>query len=222
MAVDSDGFGARNTAMSAHFITFEGGEGAGKSTQIRRLQSRLEGYGKACIATREPGGAPGAEAIRALLVQGDGDRWDAVTDALLFTAARRDHCVRTIWPALQQGVWVLSDRFFDSSRAYQGVGLGLGINKVDELTRFAIGDFKPDLTIILDLPVEEGLARAMKRTGQETRYESLGLEFHERQRQAFLDFARVEPDRFIVLDARASIDMVEDVIWQAVTHRFGL
>lgn len=201
------------------FITFEGGEGVGKSTQLKMLAEALERAGIEVVTTREPGGSPGAEAIRGLLVTGAVDRWDAHTEALLHTAARRDHLARTVWPALERGTWVICDRFADSTLAYQGYGHGLPKDFIISLTRLAIGDFKPDLTLILDLPVEEGLKRAGGRGGAEDRYERMGLAFHERLRQGFLEIARQDADRCAVVNAAAPLDDVHQSILRAVKSR---
>lgn len=201
------------------FITFEGGEGAGKSTQLKKLVEALTLAGIEVVSTREPGGSKGAEAIRALLVTGDVDRWDAETEALLHTAARRDHLARTVWPALERGAWVVCDRFADSTLAYQGYGHGLSVDFIRNLTRLAIGGFAPDLTLILDLPVEEGLKRAVGRGGAEDRYERMGTAFHERLRQGFLDIARQEPDRCAVIDATQDADTVHQAILARVKSR---
>lgn len=190
------------------FITFEGGEGTGKTTQIRHLAAYLEQKGVDVVLTREPGGTPAAEAIRSLLVTGATDRWLPETEALLHTAARVEHVRRFVLPHLERGSWVLSDRFIDSSRAYQGVGQGLGLPFIDDLTRLALGDILPDLTFILDLPVAAALPRAQQRDGDENRYERMGLDFHERLRQAFLDIARAEPDRCRVIDVSPAIEIV--------------
>jgi len=205
------------------FITLEGGEGAGKSTQIRLLAEALRSDGIAVTTTREPGGAPGAERIRTLLVDGATDRWDGVSEALLHFAARREHLVRTVWPALEHGDWVISDRFADSTMAYQGYGLGLGRALVEALYARTVGDFRPDLTLILDLPVEQGLARAAARgatpDGGGTRYERMGVDFHRRLREGFLDIARREPDRCVVIDATLPIQAVAGAILAAVRER---
>lgn len=206
---------------SGRFITLEGGEGAGKSTQIARLKEALEARGRVVLATREPGGAPGAEMVRKLLVEGPVERWDGTTEALLHYAARRDHLRVTVWPALRRGIWVISDRFADSTRAYQGHGHGLDLAMLDRLHDIAIGDFHPDLTVMLDLPVERGLARAAARRGSETRYESLSLDFHERVRQGFLEIARHEPARCVVIDASGEIDATATAIARAVRERLG-
>ncbi len=203
------------------FITFEGGEGAGKSTQLRLLADRLRETGLNVLTTREPGGSDGAEEIRALLVSGATDRWDAVTEALLHTAARRDHLRAVVWPALAAGTWVLCDRFVDSTFAYQGYGHGMDRNILSGLTRLAIGDFAPDLTLVLDIPVEEGLRRAGAREGGEDRYERMGRDFHQRLRTGFTTIARDNPDRCALLDASGTAKAVEAAIWAIVAERLG-
>ena len=205
------------------FITVEGGEGAGKSTQIRRLAAWLDGQGIETVVTREPGGTPGAEAIRALLVTGDTDRWDATTEALLIAAARRDHTEKLIRPALARSAWVLCDRFADSTLAYQGYAGGLPLDGLDALARFAAGDLTPDLTVMLDLPADAGLERAGRRTasgpGAESRFEGHDLRFHEAVRSGFLDIARKDPARCVVVDAAAPVDDVARQIAAAVESR---
>ena len=210
---------AAQGAKKGRFITLEGGEGAGKSTQIARLKTFLEKQGRAVVTTREPGGAPGAEMVRKLLVEGPAERWDGVTEALLHFAARREHLRSTVWPALKRNDWVVSDRFADSTMAYQGYGHGIDRTLLDKLYGIAVGDFRPDLTLILDLPVEAGLARASARRGNETRYESLPRDFHERVRKGFLDIAAAEPARCAVIDATADVDAVASAIAEAVTLR---
>jgi len=202
-----------------HFITFEGGEGAGKSTQIRLLADDLKNRGHDVVVTREPGGSPGAEAIRKLLVEGEPGRWDGVTETLLFAAARRDHVERTIRPALGRGAWVLCDRFLDSTIAYQGYGAGVDIALVRRLSIDAVGDIVPDITLILDLPVEVGLARAAKRSGGEDRFERKGIEFHNRLRDGFLAIAKAEPNRCAVVDATGTQDVIAEVISKIVSER---
>jgi dTMP kinase len=203
------------------FITLEGGEGAGKSTQARRLAARLEAAGRAVVLTREPGGSPGAETIRKLLVTGGADRWSPMTEALLMSAARRDHVERTIAPALGRGDWVVSDRFADSTRAYQGAGGGVPASFIQALERYVVGESQPNLTLILDLPVPVGLARAAARAHHETRFEGKGEAFHERLRQGFLAIARVEADRCAVIDAAQPPEAVEAAIWGEVARRLG-
>lgn len=211
-----------NGAVRGRFITLEGGEGGGKSTQARRLAAWLEPRVGEVVLTREPGGAPGAEQIRHLLVDGDVQRWDPVAEALLHFAARRDHLVTTILPALQRGAWVVSDRFADSTMAYQGYGHGVDRAALADLYRICVGSLKPDLTLILDLPVDAGLARAAGRAGGEDRYERMGRDFHERLRQGFLEIARGEPGRCVVIDAAQDEDSVHAAIVAALGERLVL
>ena len=203
------------------FITFEGGEGAGKTTQIELLAQALRQRNVDILTTREPGGSPGAEAIRELLLSGAVERWDGETEALLMVAARRDHLVATIWPALKAGRFVLCDRFADSTEAYQGRGRGVPQERLAELHRLAAGAFAPDLTLVLDLPAEEGLARAARR-GAATRFERMPLDMHERLRQGFLAIARREPDRCVVIDARRDIAAIHAEIVAAVRERLKI
>jgi len=205
----------------ARFITFEGGEGTGKSTHVKRLAEALERAGIDVLTTREPGGAPGAEQIRKLLVDGETARWDGLSEALLHFAARREHLVKTVLPALARGQWVLSDRFADSTMAYQGYGFGLEREVITTLYDTVVGDFRPDLTIVLDLPAEAGLARAEARGSGGTRYERMGLAFHQRLREGFLDIARREPERCVVIGADAEIDDVSAAVLAAVRDRLA-
>jgi dTMP kinase len=207
---------------SGYFITFEGGEGGGKSTQVRRLADRLGRLGVDVIATREPGGSPGAEALRALLVKGDRDAWSPLAETLLLYAARADHLDQTIRPALARGAVVLCDRFADSTRAYQGAAGGVDPAFIQTLEATVVGATRPHLTLILDLPAEEGLRRAGRRGGEETRFESKGAPFHDRLRQGFLAIAKAEPQRCVVIDAAAPADGVEGQVWAAVAPRLGL
>lgn len=209
-------------AKRGRFITFEGGEGTGKTTQARRLRAELDARRITAIVTREPGGSPGAEEIRSLLVQGDPARWNPLTEALLFYAARCDHTERTIKPALAEGKWVICDRYSDSSYAYQGAGRGLDRETVRRIEAIAIGDFKPDLTFVLDLPPEVGLERAGRRGNDETRFEGFDASFHSRMRKAFLDLARRAPDRCILIDASKDEDAVARAVAAAVKARFRL
>jgi dTMP kinase len=204
------------------FITIEGGEGAGKSTQVPLLVAALERNGIAALATREPGGSPGAEAIRRLLLEGEGERWDARSEALLLVAARRDHVTRLIAPALERGVWVVSDRFADSTLAYQGYGRGLAAAEIAALHRFALGDFAPDLTIILDLPAETGLARATARSAAADRFERLDRAFHDRLRRGFREIATAHPGRCVLIDAAGEPQSVHRAVRDAVTQRLGV
>jgi dTMP kinase len=208
--------------MTGRFITLEGGEGTGKSTQIKRLAASLEAKGINVLATREPGGSPGAEEIRRLMVEGEPGRWDAVTETLLAYAARADHVARTIGPALVAGRWVISDRFSDSTFAYQGVGRGVPRETIRRIDSAVLDDFAPDLTLMLDLDVTTGLQRAMARPGSENRFEKFGADFHEKLRQAFLDIAKRHPERCRVIDAGGSQDEVAEAILAAVSRRFDL
>jgi len=201
------------------FITLEGGEGAGKSTQARRLGERVAEAGREVVVTREPGGSPGAEAIRALLVTGDAERWSATTETLLMYAARRDHIERVIAPALERGAVVICDRFADSTRAYQGAAGGAARSLIGALEVEVLDGKRPDLTFILDLPPEDGLARAAGRDHDADRFEARDLEFHRRLRAAFLSVAEHEPDRCVVIDANQPPQVVSDTIWRAVGTR---
>jgi dTMP kinase len=207
---------------TGRFISLEGGEGAGKSTQLRFLHEALDRAGLPVLATREPGGSPGAEDIRKLLVEGPPQRWDAETELLLMVAARRSHLTETVWPALREGKWVLSDRFSDSTLAYQGYGRGLRRDFLSALHRFIAADFRPDLTLILDLPVETGISRALGRTGRETRFERMDWAFHERVRQGFLEIAQAEPQRCAVIDASLDLERVRTAIRDRVRERLGV
>jgi dTMP kinase len=201
------------------FITFEGGEGAGKSTQLKRLVARLDAQGREVVATREPGGSPGAESIRELVLKGSADRWSPVTETLLMYAARRDHIERVIRPALARGAWVLCDRFADSTRAYQGAAGGVAPELIACLETYILEATRPDLTLIFDMPVEVGLQRAHERAGSEMRFESKGLAFHERLRAGFRAIAEAEPGRCVLIDAAGGLDEVEARVWTAVDGR---
>jgi dTMP kinase len=201
------------------FITLEGGEGAGKSTQIQLLAGALRASGLAVLTTREPGGSPGAEDIRKLLVSGEPGRWTPPTEALLHYAARTDHLDRLVRPALDSGSWVVCDRFADSTMAYQGFGHRLGRDWVAALHRDVLKDFAPDLTLILDIPVEIGLARTTALGRGEDRYERMGKDFHERLRQGYLEIARAEPGRCALIDATGDVTAVQEAIRQAVSQR---
>ncbi len=211
---------------SGKFITLEGGEGAGKSTQIARLAAALKAAGIHHIQTREPGGAPGAEEVRKLLVEGAVDRWQPMSEVLLHNAARIEHLETTVKPALAAGQWVLCDRFADSTLAYQGYGHGLDVSAIANLHWLLYKDFKPDLTLILDLPLEEGLKRAHARLKNgadgEDRYERMGKDFHERLRRGFLDIAEAEPARCAVIDASGDEESVHGAIMAVVRERTPL
>lgn len=204
--------------MPPLFISFEGGEGSGKSTQIRRLAARLEAAGRDILVTREPGGTPEAEAVRSLLVSGDVARWTPKSEALLNYAAREQHLEQVIRPALRAGRTVLCDRFMDSTRAYQGYAGGCDPGFIDALERAIVGPTRPDLTLVLDLDPAVGLARARSRGDDlaEDRYERKGLAFHQRLREGFLDILRREPSRCRRVDAAQHVDAVADDVWSVV------
>ena len=208
--------------MTARFITLEGGEGAGKSTQARLLAAALEKKGIPTLVTREPGGSPGAEEIRTLLVNGAPGRWDALSETLLIYAARASHVKHTIGPALVAGKWVICDRFSDSTYAYQGAGRGLERETIRRIDAVVLDDFHPDLTLVLDMDVETGLARARGRGAHDSRFENFDRDFHERLRQAFLEIARRDPGRCRVIDASLDQDRVAAAIWAALAGRFDL
>ncbi len=199
------------------FITFEGGEGSGKSTQIKLLKERYEGLGKLVIATREPGGTPDGEAVRALLVTGEAGRWSAEAETLLNYAARDNHLNKIIRPALVDGKIVLSDRFMDSTRAYQGYAGACTFHLIDELERSIVGTTRPDITFIFDIDPMVGLERATEQgKGKEDRYERMGLAFHQRLRDGFLEIAEQNPQRCRVINAADSIETVAETIWKRV------
>lgn len=205
--------------MTGRLITFEGGDGAGKSTQTARLADYLAGLGVEVVCTREPGGTAEAEAIRLLLVSGDRG-WDPLTEAMLHFAARREHVEKRIRPALASGKWVVSDRFYDSTVAYQCYGQGVAPEDEAVLRRLAIGDLQPDLTLLLDIPVAAGRERALAR--QKSRYEAMNDDLHLRVRTGFLEIARREPERLAVIDAAQDPDSVARAVQTVVAGRFGL
>jgi dTMP kinase len=213
--------GAKKDPTRGRFITFEGGEGSGKSTQIKTLAKRLDGAKLRNMVTREPGGSPGAEIIRHILLSGMGKLLGPEAETLLFAAARDDHVHTVIAPALDQGTWVLCDRFFDSTRAYQG-----SLGKVDPellnaMQRVTIGDLKPDLTIILDVPVDIGMQRAAARrgAGAPDRFEAEDVKFHEGLRDVYRQIAAAEPERCVLIDANAAAGTVAARVWTAVRDR---
>ena len=206
---------------SGRLITFEGGEGAGKTTQIERLAGALRDAGIDALVTREPGGTPGAEQIRTLLLEGAPERWLPLTEVLLLLAARHDHVVRRIAPALRAGHWVLCDRFIDSTRVYQGIAGAVGEAVIARLHDVILGDLRPDLTVVLDVPVALGLGRRRAAAG-EHRYEQMASAFHERVRDGFLAVARAEPERCMVIDASRPAHVVANDVRALVACRFGL
>jgi dTMP kinase len=207
--------------MRGKFITFEGGEGTGKSTQAAMLALRLESLGLGVQLTREPGGSPGAEIIRHVLLSGAAKPFGPDVEAMLFAAARDDHVQCTILPALKAGKWVISDRFADSTRVYQGILGRVDARLIKGLERVSIGDLAPDLTIVLDIAVELGLERVRLRRGDAVpdRFEAENVEFHQKLREAYLAIAAAEPQRCVVVDAGAAKEEVAKRIWEAVTSR---
>lgn len=212
---------AESLGKRGKFITFEGGEGSGKSTHAAALADRLKAHGLDVVLTREPGGSPGAEIIRHIILSGIAKPLGTETETILFAAARDDHVKATILPALQAGRWVISDRFVDSTRVYQGVVGKVDMKLIRALERVTVGEAMPDLTILIDVPANIGLARAKTRrgTGAADRFEAESVEFHEELRQAFLGLAAKEPKRFAVVDGRAPRDVVSERIWQTVEQR---
>jgi dTMP kinase len=209
--------------VNGRFITLEGGEGAGKSAQARRLAARLAALGLDVVATREPGGTPHAESLRELILSGALREQGPAAEAIAFTAARIDHVDTLIRPALRRGAWVVCDRFVDSTRAYQGVAGRLELAFIDRLERIAVGDDGPDLTLVLDIDAEQGLARAAARRGAAglDRFESEGLDFHSALRRAFLAIAKSAPERCVVINAEAEEEAVAAAVWTAVRERLG-
>lgn len=212
----------RRAPGRGRFISFEGGEGSGKSTQIKKLAERLEAAKLRSIVTREPGGSPGAEVIRHVLLSGMGKLLGPEAETLLFAAARDDHVRTVILPALNQGIWVLCDRFSDSTRVYQGRVGHVPLGLVNAMERVTIGDLKPDLTIILDVPVEVGLKRAAARRGDAApdRFESEDVRFHQELRDAYREIAAAEPQRCVLIDATPDAHTVAANVWAALRDRF--
>jgi dTMP kinase len=208
-------------ATHGRFITFEGGEGSGKSTQIKLLAERLDAEGLRVIVTREPGGSPGAEIIRHVLLSGVGKMLGAEAETLLFIAARDDHVRNVIEPALAQDIWVLCDRFVDSTRVYQGHAGKVDLRVLDAMERVTIGALKPDLTFILDVPVEVGMQRATRRRGTDMpdRFEAENIDFHRKLREGYRAIATREPERCVVIDATEPREHVTDAIWSALHQR---
>jgi dTMP kinase len=210
-------------AKRGKFIVFEGGEGTGKSTQARLLADAIGSAGTDVVLTREPGGAPTAEVLRRLLVEAPPcTGWTPLSEALLHYAARNEHIEKTIRPALVRGLWVISDRFADSTTAYQGAGLGLGSDVIGCLRRLVIKDLTPDLTIILDVDAEEAMGRAGLRATTGDRYESMDLQFHQRVRSAFIEIARDDALRYAVIDATPDLRQVQLAVRDVVRTRLGI
>lgn len=198
------------------FIAIEGVDGAGKGVQSRLLRDGLQAANVPVILTREPGGSPGAEEIRELIVKGATDKWDSMTELLLIYAARRSHLQQTIWPALANGTWVISDRFADSSRAFQGIAGGLGLDVVERIHREVVGDFVPDLTLVLDLDAAASLARTQKRGGNEDRFEKKGEDYQRKVRDGFRSLAARSPATHHLVDAARSVEEVAQAMFNVV------
>ena len=203
-------------------IVIDGVDGSGKGVQSRRLAQAFRDANEAIILTREPGGSPAAEDIRELLVNGEPEKWDDMTELLLMYAARRAHLRDTVWPALAQGSWVISDRYADSSRAFQGIAGNLGHETVERVHELVVAEFEPALVLILDLPVDTALARAKSRDAGEDRFEKKGEAYHQRVRAAFLEIAQRQPQQYRVIDASRGIDAVCDEVTAVVNAHFGL
>lgn len=203
-------------------IVVEGVDGSGKSLQCRRLHRSFASAGEDVILTREPGGSPAAEQIRRLLVEGEPEYWDDMTELLLMYAARRAHLRDTVWPALAAGRWVISDRHADSSRAFQGIAGELGLDTVEHLHQLVLGEFAPALVLVLDLPEGVALERARQRGDHEDRFEKKGAEYHARVRAAFRQLARENDDRYVLIDAEQDRDAVSRAVTAAVNDRFAL
>ncbi len=203
-------------------IVIDGVDGAGKGVQSRRLKQSFLDKGFDTILTREPGGSPAAEDIRKLLVEGDPEKWDSLTELLLMYAARRSHLRDTIWPALEAGLWVISDRFADSSRAFQGIAGNLGLDLVEQMHNIVAGDFQPELVLILDIPEDIALQRALARGDGEDRFEKKSSEYHAKVRQAFRQIALNNPSQYRLIDANNTIDQVSRHILEAINQHFDI
>lgn len=211
----------RRALKDGNFITLEGGEGSGKTTQTQLLHDSLISAGIETIITREPGGTPQSEEIRSLLVSGESKRWEPLTESLLHFASRNEHLVKVILPTLQAGKWVICDRFFDSTMAYQGYAMSVDRQKIGALAKMTMGKFAPDLTLILDIPESKGLVRE-EGLSSEDRYNKMGASFHKKVRMAFREIASQEPERCKIIDASKGIQEVHNSIWLQVKAKFNL
>ncbi len=210
------------SSVGGRFVTLEGGDGSGKSTQARQLADFLIARGEEVILTREPGGAPGADEIRKLILTGDPDRWDGAEETLLFYTARLNHLRLTVKPALAAGKWVISDRFADSTMAYQGYGNQHGPENVQKIHDVTVGSFEPDLTFILDLDVTVGLARTHGRDHDEDRFERMKIDFHERMRAGFLEIDKANTHRCVVVNAEKAPEFIQAELQDVLLDRFQL
>ena len=208
--------------MKNYFITFEGGEGSGKSTQIDFLSDFLKKKGAKVLSTREPGGTPSAEIIRDLVTKGDPNKWTPLTESLLMWASRTEHVEKLIRPSLEDGKWVLCDRFYHSTYAYQGIGHNLGIEKMQAIKNIVLGDFKPDLTFVLDIDPIVGIERTKKRNSDEDRFEKMNIDFHNKLRHAFIEISKEDPHRFVLIDGELDINSIFEIISNEVMNRFIL
>ena len=208
--------------MAGQFITFEGGEGSGKSSQIKILKSKLIDKGIDVICTREPGGTPSAEILRELVTTGEVNKWEPMTEALLMFASRYEHTKNLIIPSLENGKWVLCDRFYHSTYAYQGLGHGLGLKAMEALKKISIGEIEPDLVFFLDIDPMEGIKRTMGRHTNEDRFEKMDISFHTKLRDAFLGFSKTYSENSVVINAGQEINKISDIIFEEIEKRFKI
>ena len=208
--------------MAGQFITFEGGEGSGKSSQINILKSKLIDKGIDVVCTREPGGTPSAEILRELVTTGEVNKWEPMTEALLMFASRYEHIKNLIIPSLENGKWVLCDRFYHSTYAYQGLGHGLGLEAMEALKKISIGEIEPDLVFFLDIDPMEGIKRTMGRHTNEDRFEKMDISFHTKLRDAFLGFSKTYSENSIVINAGQEINKISDIIFEEIEERFKI
>ena len=208
--------------MAGQFITFEGGEGSGKSSQIKILKSKLIDKGIDVVSTREPGGTPSAEILRELVTTGEVNKWEPMTEALLMFASRYEHTKNLIIPSLENGKWVLCDRFYHSTYAYQGLGHGLGLKAMEALKKISIGEIEPDLVFFLDINPMEGIKRTMGRHTNEDRFEKMDISFHTKLRDAFLGFSKTYSENSVVINADQEINKISDIIFEEIEKRFKI
>ena len=208
--------------MKNYFITFEGGEGSGKSTQIDFLSDFLKKKGAKGLSARELGGTQSAEIIRDLVTKGDPNKWTPLTESLLMWASRTEHVEKLIRPSLEDGKWVLCDRFYHSTYAYQGIGHNLGIEKMQAIKNIVLGDFKPDLTFVLDIDPLVGIERTKKRNSDEDRFEKMNIDFHNKLRHAFIEISKEDPHRFVLIDGELDTNSIFEIISNEVMNRFIL
>tara|TARA_B100001057_G_scaffold292150_1_gene292214 strand:+ start:948 stop:1574 length:627 start_codon:yes stop_codon:yes gene_type:complete len=208
--------------MVSQFIIFEGGEGSGKSSQINLLKSKLIDKGIDVVCTREPGGTPSAEILRELVTTGDVNKWEPMTEALLMFASRYEHTKNLIIPSLESGKWVLCDRFYYSTYAYQGIGHGLGLEAMENLKKISIGKIEPGLVFFLDIDPTEGIKRTMGRHTNEDRFEKMDISFHTKIREAFLSFSETYSDNYVVINANQEINKISDIVFKEIEKRFKI